>query len=617
MEKEEIRLPKLLQNGCVLQRGEDTRIWGFCEPESEITVKLQGREWKTRADKNGRFETAAENLTAGGPFVLELLSGNGAYVKVPEVYVGEVFVCAGQSNMELPMRRVKVRYPEEFAAGGCGSLHLYKVTECVEFGEELEEHRQACWSVCTGENLAETSAMSYFFGKILHENKGIPVGIINLSLGGTPAEAWTSRDGLKAYPGMLEIRKQYQSAAFREQILKEQEQAEAAWYQALEKQEKETEQVPWQTMQVPGSFDERGLKNFCGLLWLRKKFTADAETAGKKALLRFGTLVDSDQMYINGVQVGETGYCYPPRRYDIPEGLIQEGENELLIRLICRDGKGRITEGKDHDIITETGAQIALEGLWEYQIRAVSKPAPVQNFINRKPTGLFQGMVSPCLPYTVKGVVWYQGESNDAEPECYEALLKGMITDWRNHWRQDRLPFIVMQLPNCGIDIAPGESWCIIREAQRRAGELQDVAVTVNLDLGEDNDLHPLNKKDAAYRAFLAAEHLIYKQDIVSEGPKVTKIQKQGNYLELFFDTGDQKPLCTKEQEEPEGFEIQDADGRFYKVSAHAAGEKVTLDCKEAEQVKSVRYAWSKTPGKHLLYNSTGLPAGPFKIEIL
>lgn len=346
-----------------------------------------------------------------------------------------------------------------------------------------------------------------------------------------------------------------------------------------------------------------------------KEIPCGQSISEKKALLNFGTLVDSDRMFINDIFVGETTYCYPPRRYEIPENVLKEGENELLIRLTCRDGKGRITPGKAHEIVTGTGVKIPLEGLWKYQIRGACEPAPIQNFINRKPTGLFQGMVAPCLPCRVKGAVWYQGESNDHEPDAYEALLKGMILDWRENWRQETLPFIVIQLPNCGIDIAGDYAWPIIRNAQRKAGELEDTAVTVNLDLGEDNDLHPLRKKDVAYRAFLAAENLIYKENVVSLGPKLLKYEKTETEILLQFDTKDKKPLCVRGNRALGEFEVAAEDGEFHYVQAELDNDTVRVHCDSAGEIKKLRYAWSDTPKNGLLCNYSGLLASPFCIE--
>ena len=612
--KSEIRLAGMFQDGCVLQQGKNTRIWGIGRSEEKITVSIQGKKKESVTDRKGAFNLELPQLQPGGPYVLEIVGEQGEKQSC-NVFVGEVLVCAGQSNMELPMRRVEVRYPEEFQAGGCSQVHIFKVTECPEFQKPLEEHVKSCWYACTKENLGQASAVSYFLGKYLYEKYRVPVGILNLSLGGTPAEAWISREGLKDYPELMEIRTRYQNAELREAIVERYNREMQEWLLRLELQERENRQGKQGKLQVPGWLGNQGLQDFCGVIWLKRKFEI-SKAIQEEGILQFGTLVDSDKIYINGVQIGETGYQYPPRRYQVPKGLLRAGKNEIAIRLVCEKGDGRITPGKEHDIVTKSGRKIPLEGEWEYEIKGSAKPAPVQEFLNRKPSCLFQGMVAPCIPYTVKGVVWYQGESNDGHPESYERLLKTLILDWRQHWNQESLPFVIIQLPNCGIDIASGDAWPLIRQAQGRATELPEVAVTVNLDLGEDNDLHPLNKKEVAYRAFLALETLVYKENIISKGPVLERVEQRDGQLVLTFDTQDGESLSVIEGSVPKGFEIREQDRSFCEVMARMEGNHIILDCSGFIKPIQVRYAWSCTPGRNLLCNHAGLLTEPFSKEL-
>lgn len=615
--QKQLSLPRLLSDGCVLQQGEKTRIWGWGPVREEVSITLLGQTKKTVVDSKGYFEVYFHNLIPGGPYVLEVAGNLGQKVKVEQVFVGEVFVCGGQSNMELPMRRVKERFPEELSGRGEPEVHLYKVEEKYDFTSPLENHVNADWMTCLPENLMQISAVSYFLGKYLHEDRGVPIGIINLSLGGTPVEAWLSREGIAKWPDLLEIRKQFQDESYRKKLMDNQEQAEYDWQFEIKRQEKEKMQQPdaWAPIQLPGYLADAGLPDFCGSVWLRRKFQVTGEMEGACGLLRFGTMTDSDHVYINGVLVGETGYCYPPRRYPIPEGLLKAGENTISIRLVCRNGGGRVTPGKPYDIMTDHGS-ILLDGNWEYRIGAVCGPAPEQEFINRRPTGLFQGMTAPCLPYTVRGVVWYQGESNDGDPDCYEALLKAMICDWRNQWKQERLPFVIVQLPGCDIDIADGDAWPRIREAQRRAEELPDTAVTYNLDLGETNDLHPVDKKSVAYRVSLAIRGMIYSEKLIWKAPSVIRWDKKGNEIVLEFSTGDEAGLITMDGEQPLEFEAAGRDQSFFPVRAEIREKEVLVTCDEGMEPCHLRYAWSRAPRHGLLCNESGLSAGPFWIEL-
>lgn len=613
-----MKLPKLFQDGCVLQQGEGTKIWGFGEPGMQVSVCIQEQQTFGKISHSGRFELELPRLLPGGPYALTIQEETKGNAQVYQVFVGDVFVCAGQSNMELPMRRVAVRYPEEFENGGCEGVHIYKVMENPEFQQTLQKHRKAAWHTCGKEYLEEASAMSYFLGKYLYEKRRVPIGILNLSLGGTPAEAWISREGLKDYPELLETAIKYEDEELRTKIVEKYEKNIWEWHKNLEIQEASATAGKQGVIQIPGCLKEQGLPGFCGVICLSRTFQMPEGAEEETGLLRFGTLVDSDKVFINGVLVGETGYRYPPRRYPIPKGVLKTGENHIAIRLVCQEGDGRITSGKNHDLVLEQGKKILLDGQWKYEIKATSDPAPIQEFLNRKPACLFQGMVAPCIPYSVKGVVWYQGESNDRHPEQYESLLQSLILDWRKHWKQKSLPFVIVQLPNCGIDIAPGEAWPLIRRAQSKAVRLPDVAVTVNLDIGEDNDLHPLNKKEAARRAGLALEYLVYGKKISYQGPKVKTAfwDEESRKLVLKFVTGDGGELKVLEGETPAGFEVDTGAGVFQKAEACIEKDKVFLDCGERQEIRRVRYAWSCTPGRKLLCNQAGLLAEPFELEI-
>ena len=627
-----LRLPVLLSEGCVLQR-EQCRIWGWCTPGVNVRVcfRTQADEmllYQETTAQDGSFEMQITPPQAGGPYRMQVSNALGEQITIEEVYVGDVFVCAGQSNMELPMSRVRTRFPEEFWNGGAPEVHEYKVAEHYEFDGPLKDHEKASWQSCTKDALADVSAVAYFFGKELARLYGIPIGILNLSLGGTPIEAWMSREALAPWPDRLQIAERYRDESYCRGVTEQNERREREWQDEIKRQERNGRQNggkngTWKTAVLPGYLSEWGLEEFCGCVWLQKTFCISEERAGKKALLRLGTLTDSDTVWINGTLVGETPYCYPPRRYPIPQGVLKAGENKIRIRLVCRSGAGRVTAGKPLDVIwqdvcggetAETCGKeppVCLDGAWEYQVRAVCGPAPEQVFISWMPTGLFYGMAAPCLPCMVRGVVWYQGESNDRCPKDYAALLRAMIGDWRAHWKQETLPFLILQLPNCELDIAPGEAWPLIREAQWQAASLDDVAVTVNLDLGEDNDLHPLDKRNVAQRAVLAARVLIYREDIAFQGPQVCGWFRTANGICLRFD----QPLA--QMEIPTGlFELAGADGSYYPVRARIMGECVAVRAREGEEPVWARYAWSRAPGE-VMHGTDGLCAAPFRIKLI
>ncbi len=626
---EQLWLPKLLSDGCVLQQGEGTRVWGKTLPYMGVTAELGaargGLDSKfpnivssTRSDSKGDWQILFPELKPGGPFSLTVRTESGGFRRVEDVYVGEVFVCAGQSNMELPMERVRDRYPEEFERLEEPLIRLYKVREQYDFNGPLMDHEKAEWKGCSKESIGGFSAVSYFFGRYLLEDRKVPVGLINLSLGGTPAEAWMGREALLSYPEAIETLEKYRDSDFVREQIQRNERLQKEWHDRIDEEDSGFKNLekPWKEIQLPGFLEDAGLGNFCGSIWLKKKFQVPETMAKKAAKLWLGTLVDSDRTYVNGMLVGETFYQYPPRKYQIPEGLLNCGENEIVIRLVCDNGKGRMTPGKIYAVFTET-ERISLEGVWEYQVGFPCGPAPQTDFVSGKPTGLFNAMVAPCLPYTVKGVLWYQGESNDKNPYAYKDLLQRLILYWREVWKQERLPFVVAQLPGFSIDLKKdSQAWPMIRDAQAQAARIPDVAVTVNLDLGEWNDLHPLNKKEVARRMALAARGMIYGEPVVYKGPGLRGWKVTGNRVELFFDAGEGKKIRVKDGAGAEAFQLAGDDGVFYRADGQVKDNQVSVWCKELEKPMYLRYGYENAPQKGLLLNEEGLLASPFCLKL-
>lgn len=614
-----LRMPKIFSSGCVLQQGEKTRIWGWSVKDDRITLSFQGKQEKSATDENGRWEAKFRFLNPGGPFYLKVESSTGETIILNEVYVGEVFFCSGQSNMELPMNRVKERYPEEFLVGPRPEIRIFKVEEDCDFHDPLTDHKKASWKGVTPDTIGDISAVSYFFGQFLYEDLGVPLGLLNVSLGGAPIEAFMGRELFVHDKEALKIIEASQSD---EEVKKQQRSnaaAQEAWHDSLEKNDigwKLSDSL-WKKIQVPVLFRDTELAGFCGTVWLRKKFILNADMAEREGWIFLGTMVDSDKTYINRVLVGETGYQYPPRKYRIPKGLLKSGENEIRIRLVCDHGAGRITPGKRYKVLVDE-QEISLEGEWEYQVGCDSCPAPFMEFITRRPTGLYNAMVAPCIPYTVKGVLWYQGESNDNSPDTYQELLKKLILFFRKQWNQQRLPFLVAQLPGFSIDLdLKGEAWPKIREAQAKAEMLPDVAVTINLDIGESNDLHPLNKKEVARRMALAAKGMIYGADTVYKGPRPQNWKVLEKAVMVEFDTGDGRDLIVSNGDGGEAFALAGENGRFYPAKGTVKGSQVILESSQVEMPVYLRYAFDNAPDKGLLFNHQELPAAPFCLCVL
>lgn len=369
----------------------------------------------------------------------------------------------------------------------------------------------------------------------------------------------------------------------------------------------------WPCIKVPSYWEDEGLGHFNGVVWFRKEIQLPSAYSGSSANLSLGNIVDEDIVYINGIQVGTTSHQYAPRKYFIPEGLLQEGKNVIVVRVVNTSGKGGFYKGKPYNL-TIGDMNIDLGGQWQYLIGAKSDPMPAPAFVQWAPTGLYNGMIAPMVSYTIKGVIWYQGESNTKKPEEYESLFKTLILNWREKWGQGDFPFIFVQLPNFmeASDSPPESSWAELREAQRGTLAIPGTGMAVAIDLGEWNDIHPVNKKDIGSRLALAAQKIAYGENtIVASGPMLQSTKREGNRIILTFGNAG-SGLTTKGGGKPGHFAIAGEDKIFIWADAMIEDDCVVVWHDKVSDPVYVRYAWADNPEGANLYNREGLPASPF-----
>lgn len=619
-----IRLPKLISDGMVLQRGIDARIWGWSEPDTKITVVFQGVKKENQSDVKGQWQVVFERLEVGGPFEMTIEVGKEQRV-IKDVYVGDVWLCSGQSNMELPINRVRDYFKEELKNCDKPSIRTYKIQGDYNFDQPLDIHVEAKWKVCSEENIGEFSALGYFFADYIQKEIGVPIGIIDASLGGSPIESWLPEEQIEEFPQFKSLLNRYRDINFVAQRLEQNDVQSRKWNENLNSMDeglrdkpwysKDIDDENWKEIQVPGWFKDTELEGFIGSVWLRKKFTVPNTMLETECEAWLGTIVDRDETYINGQLVGRTEYQYPPRKYKVPKGILHKGENTIALRITCDQGRGRFTPDKEYKLFTKEDT-IDLTGVWRYKIGTTSNPTPGIDFVQWKPTGLYNAMLAPCRLYSIKGVIWYQGESNAGRPEPYDKLLTKLITCWRSEWKQGDFPFLVVQLPNFGIDMPKkGGGWPELREAQQKVEHLPYVGVVTTIDLGEANDLHPLDKKSIAYRLSLAARQIVYNEPVDWQGPRIETVERTDNGISLTFSHVGQG-LLTKDNSLPEEFEVAGEEGNFYQTKAEVQGEKVYLQSQEIRDIRYVRYAYSGNPSRGLLYNTNDLPMVPFQIDI-
>jgi sialate O-acetylesterase len=619
----QVRLPRLVSDGMVLQRDADVRIWGWARPGEAVAVSFLGKTSSATTGPDGQWTVQLPRLKAGGPYEMSIRASNQLVVK--DILVGDVWLCSGQSNMETPMSRLRDKYPDVIAQAANPRIRQYEVPMAYAFLGPKADVPGGKWIAADPQTVLKFSGVAYFFAKEINAKYQVPVGIIKDAVGGSPAEAWLSADALKQFPKYEQQAAPYRDSAAVAGIKQKEQAAISNWYRQLHQADKgeASGQTPWyapayaatgwKTMTVPGYWADGELGMVNGVVWFRKELDVPAGMTGLPARLELGTLVDADSTYINGRLVGSTGYQYPPRKYDFGPEVLKPGKNTITVRLINNGGRGGFTKEKKYEL-TAGGQTLDLRGPWQYQVGATMPPTPGSTTFQYQPGGLFNGMIAPVLPYAIKGVLWYQGESNAGRTGDYQALFNTMILDWRKQFQRPDLPFIYAQLPNfMAVRKEPSESgWAQARDIQRRGLALPHTGMAVLLDAGEWNDIHPLDKQTPGRRLALAAEKVAYGESkLVASGPLYQSMQTTGNKVTLRFSSIG-SGLVAKGGGELKGFAVAGPDKKFVWAQARIEGSKVVVWNDQIPNPTVVRYAWADNPEGANLYNKEGLPASTF-----
>ncbi|HCV42588.1 MAG TPA: sialate O-acetylesterase, partial [Bacteroidetes bacterium] len=375
-------------------------------------------------------------------------------------------------------------------------------------------------------------------------------------------------------------------------------------------------ETDWAVMDIPGYWADTKLGGVNGVVWFRRTFTVSTSMLGLRAKLNLGRIVDADSVYVNGVFIGTTSYQYPPRRYVIPSDVLKEGENTIVVRIINSADKGGFVLDKAYEIVVGKET-IDLRGKWRYRLGATMEPLASQTFIRWKPLGLYNAMIAPLLNYRIMGAVWYQGEANTRSAFEYRTLLPAMIGNWRNDWKEGNFPFVFAQLPNfMEAKSQPSESdWAMLRESQLKTLAVPNTGMGVTIDLGEWNDIHPLNKKDVSKRLFLGAQRIAYgDEDVIASGPLYESMRIDGQKVILTF-SNIGGGLISKGNAELQCFAVAGADRKFDWANARIEGNSVVIWSDKVLNPVAVRYAWADNPDGANLYNVEGLPASPFRTD--
>jgi len=632
----QIKLIPLFSDNMVLQQQSQVPIWGKAASgkDIEVVTSWNKKKYTGKADLQGNWKITVETPSAGGPYTVTVSDGNPVILR--NVMIGEVWLCSGQSNMEMQVEGWgKVNnWEQEKATANYPNIRFLQVEkEISPIPMENVKVAGNGWQVCSPQSVADFSAVAYFFGRDIHKYQNVPVGIINSSWSGTIAETWTSGESLEMMP---DFRKSVEWARQLPTVKEDQDKIFYSqleeWKKEVDKEDKgfqnniavwaspETSDLDWDSMKVPGLVQEQGLPGFNGIIWFRTAVDIPAAWEGKELTLNMGAIDDNDFTYFNGVEIGYTEGWMTERTYKIPAHLVKKGKAVITVRVIDTGGSGGFYGGEDKIYIQLTDSDRKyLAGDWKYKISLQAKDLPViptnisgnPNF----PTLLYNAMLNPIVPYSIKGTIWYQGEGNTGRAYQYRELLPVMITDWRKKWGYD-FPFYIVQLANfTELQTGPVEStWAELREAQTLTSlHLKNTGMAVTIDIGEAHDIHPKNKQDVGKRLALAARAQTYGEKISYSGPMYKSYQIEGNKIRIFFNHTD-KGLKTKDNSSVKGFMIAGLDHKFYWADAVIDGETIVVSCPEVPFPVAVRYAWADNPVCNL-YNGAGLPACPFRTD--
>jgi sialate O-acetylesterase len=557
-------------------------------------------------------------------------------VTLNNVLVGDVWLASGQSNMEMGITLVN-NANDEVAHADYPMIRLFAVPK-VASTQPLSTVKGR-WLVCNPKNVTlggwgGFSAVAYFFGRRLHKEMGVPIGIIHSSWGGTAAEGWVSAETLKTMPDFLPaVSNLEQTWADSKKPPAEFDKAMEGWWARNDPgsgatpawSDPSVDVSGWKKMRLPQYWEDAGLPGYDGVVWFRRTFELPREWAGQDLLLSLGPVDDRDTTYVNGVAVGGLSQWDAPRSYRVPARLLKPGTNTIAVRVLDT-GVGGGIYGKPEQMKIEpaaggVAAPISLAGEWSYRASvALSKlgTQPPQQGGNdfSVPVIRYNGMIAPLLPFAIKGAIWYQGETNVGRAAQYKRLLPLLIQDWRTRFQSSDFPFLIVQLANFmdRRDAPVDSEWARLREAQLYVAEtVPHSGLAVTIDIGEAKDIHPKNKQDVGSRLALVALSTVYGQKLEDSGPVYRRMKVEGDHIRLSFDHTD-GGLMAKDGGKLTGFAIAGEDKHFVWAEAVIKGKEIIVSSPEVKKPVAVRYGWADNPACNL-YNRAGLPASPFRTD--
>jgi sialate O-acetylesterase len=619
----QVQPAKIFGDSMVLQRGARIPVWGRAGGGEKISVRFNQQTKTTVAGTDGKWRVDLDIEKEGGPFQLKINGKDEIVFK--NILVGDVWLCSGQSNMEWTLKDAN-NYKDELMVSDFPVIRHTKIPLTVAGIAQDDLGTSNGWQSASPASIGNFTAVGYFFAKRLYEELHVPIGLINSTWGGTDVETWTSRQALQNSSEFKEMMAGFPSlnldsvAALRKQ-------------ETIAKLEKIQGGLPapneinkwkeisftadnWSHMKVPGLWEQQALPNFDGIVWLRKEFTVGAGEHNQGADLFLSMIDDNDETYINGVKVGFTKGYNVKRLYLVPANILHEGKNVITIRVEDTGGGGGVYGDAADVKLLFTNAKISLAGDWSYRVESVIQTNGVGP--NSYPTLLYNAMINPLVPYAIKGVIWYQGESNAGRAYQYRTAFPLMITDWRSRWKQGDFPFYFVQLASFnagGGTTEKGSEWAELREAQTLTLSLPNTGMAVTTDIGEAKDIHPRNKLDVGKRLAAVALHDTYGKSNEFSGPVYKSMKVEGNKINIQFDHKGSGLITTDAEGKVKGFEIAGVDKKFVTALAVIEGDHLIVSEAGVSTPVAVRYAWADFAGDANLYNLERFPAVPFRTD--
>ena len=621
-----VTLPKIFTDSMVLQRDVKVPVWGWADKGEKVTATFAGKKYSAVPDAQGKWVVYLEPLAAGGPYDMVIKGKNQITLK--NILMGEVWLCSGQSNMEMPLAGWgKINnYEKEIADANYPNIRLFTVPKKIG-DKPVRDMENGKWQACSPSTIGEFSAAGYFFGRNLYRELNVPIGLINSSWGGTVAETWVSAGAVSV---MEEFKTKVQTlGAYDWNKLREELGVKAKqWDENVDKNDQglvqhwsspEMDDAGWQKMIIPQLWENAGLPDYDGVVWFRYEFMLDDAEAKAGITLNLGMIDDSDISYVNDQIVGSTINKYGEKRsYKVEPGILKKGKNVIAIRVIDTGGGGGIWgDPKDLCYVSSNGSH-SLAVAWKYNPGIKTNSRPDANVgPNSFPTLLYNGMINPLLPLAIRGTIWYQGESNDSRAYQYRTLFPILINDWRNEFNNPQMPFLFVQLANYKQPLQePAESnWAELREAQLRTLSLPNTGMAVIIDIGDAGDIHPKDKQDVGYRLSLPALKLAYGKNIVYSGPVYKSMSIEGNKIRVTFENFGSGLKTKDKYGYLKGFTIAGDDKKFVWAKAYIENNDVIVYSETVLNPVAVRYAWADNPDDANLCNKENLPASPFRTD--